>query len=196
MHKSLGTNNVFKPISNSHKCNSQKTTKRFRIPEEFAQRIAVDSLASQTIDNPFTQTKQKVIKKFQCNAIFSGTKQRGKKEKKRTMRTLRRSSVSEAMRPLLGRPKRISVRWRTPASSNGPFTSATWDCCDGAQHTKTVRLKGNESVEPERHGWSIDMDIAFSLCYSSSSVCVTVFEREREKWLKRRRFRGKIGKNK
>ena len=83
MHKSLGTNNVFKPISNSHKCNSQKTTKRFRIPEEFAQRIAVDSLASQTIDNPFTQTKQKVIKKFQCNAIFSGTKQRGKEEKKK-----------------------------------------------------------------------------------------------------------------
>ena len=69
------------------------------------------------------------------------------------MRTLRRSKVIEVMRPLLGRPKRISVRSGTRASSTGPFTSATWDCYDGAQHTKTVRLKGNEGVEAERHGW-------------------------------------------
>ena len=126
---------------------------------------------------------KKLLRNFNAMQFSPAPNREEKKErkKKRTMRTLRRSSVSEAMRPLLGRPKRISVRWRTPASSNGPFTSATWDCCDGAQHTKTVRLKGKESVEPERHGWSIDMDIAFSLCYSSSSVCVTVFEREREK---------------
>ena len=70
MHKTLGTNNVFKPISNSHKCNSQKTTKRFRIPEEFAQRIVVDSLASQTIDNPFTQKRQKLFHGYPC--FFSG----------------------------------------------------------------------------------------------------------------------------
>ena len=93
--------------------------------------------------------KDKSYKKFQCNAIFSETKQRGKgKKKKKAMRTLRRSKVTEVMRPLLGRPKRISVRSGTRASSTGPFTSATWDCCDGAQHTKTVRLKG------KRHGWS------------------------------------------
>ena len=101
--------------------------------------------------------QNKSYKKFPCNAIFSG-------KKKKTMRTFRRSRVSEAMRPLLGRPKRISVRSGTRASSTGPFTSATWDCCDEAQHTKTVRLKGNEGIEPERHGWSIDIDIAFSVC--------------------------------
>ena len=95
---------------------------------------------------------------MQCNFLRNQTerkrKKKKKKRKKRTMRTFRRSRVSEAMRPLLGRPNRISVRSGTRASSTGPFTSATWDCCDGAQHSKTVRLKGNEGVEAERHGWS------------------------------------------
>ena len=94
--------------------------------------------------------QNKSYKKFQCNAIFSGTKQRGKekKKKKRTMRTFRISRVSEAMRPLLGRPKRISVRSGTRASSTGPFTSATWDCCDEAQHTKTVRFTPPHLLRP------------------------------------------------
>ena len=108
--------------------------------------------------------KDKSYKKFQCNAIFSETKQRGKGKKEGTMCTSRSLRVSDSMQPLLGRPRRTLVRSGTRASSTGPFTSATWDCCDEAQHTKTVRLKGNEGIEPERHGWSIDIDIAFSVC--------------------------------
>ena len=90
-----------------------------------------------------------------------------------TSRSLR---VSDSMQPLLGRPRRTWVRSGTLAS----------DCCNEAQHTKTVRLKGKEGVEAERHGWSIT-DIAFS------REVLFLKERKREVI---RRFGAKVGKNK
>ena len=56
--------------------------KRFRIPEEFSHRTVVDSLDSQAIDNPFTQTKQKLEEiSMLCNFLENQRERKRNKKK-------------------------------------------------------------------------------------------------------------------
>jgi len=61
--------------------------------------------------------------------------------------TLRRSSVSAAIRPLLGSPIRISLLSKALLSSTRPFTTATWDW-----ETQHQMVRFTEMCEEEKTG--------------------------------------------
>lgn len=112
---------------------------------------------------------------------FSGTKQM---IRPRRINTLRRSSVSAAIRPLLGSPMRISFLSNTLASSTGPFTTATWDCETRHQTVRFTEMYEEEKTGREGIGAeSIERDM---VAHFPESLSVSVSERDKPE--KRRRF--------